>query len=100
MYKKRKETTHVKVGEEDVHHHKYISKISTIYVNMVTRPVYKKKDVSIPPNKMKHNSPLQRNVFLPLTCRILKKETTSQFLLLFVIIDKGYKKLKSFTRET
>ena len=71
-----------------------------MYVNMVTRPVYKKKDVSIPPNKMKHNSPLQRNVFLPLTCRILKKETTSQFLPLFVMIDKGYKKIESFTRKT
>ena len=31
MYKDRKETTHVKVGEEDIHHH--IKKISTIYVN-------------------------------------------------------------------
>ena len=45
MYKERKETTHVDVGEEDIHHHHhhiYISKISTIYVKMVTRPVYKK----------------------------------------------------------
>ena len=76
MYKDRKETTHVKVGEEDIHHHiyKYISKISTMYVNMVTRQVYKKKEVSTPPNKMKHISPLQRHVFLPLTCRILKKK--------------------------
>ena len=24
MYKDRKETTHVKVGEEDIHHQKYI----------------------------------------------------------------------------
>ena len=24
MHKDRKETTHVKVGEEDIHHHKYI----------------------------------------------------------------------------
>ena len=24
MYKDRKETTHVKVGEEDIHHHIYI----------------------------------------------------------------------------
>ena len=44
MYKDRKETTHVEVDEKDIHHHHiYISKISTMYVNMVTRPVYKKK---------------------------------------------------------
>ena len=24
MYKDRKETTHVEVGEENIHHHKYI----------------------------------------------------------------------------
>ena len=73
-----------------------------MYVNMITRPVYKNKEVSTPPNKMKHISPLQRNVFLLLTCRILKKETTysPQFLPLFVMIDKGYKKLESFTRKT
>ena len=29
-----------------------------MYVNMVTRPVYKKKEVSNPPNKMKHISSL------------------------------------------
>ena len=45
-----------------------------MYVNMVTRPVYKKKEVSTPPNKMKHIFPLQRHVFLPLTCKILKKK--------------------------
>ena len=41
---KRKETTHVEVGEENIHHHIYIyiSKISTMYVKMATRPVYKK----------------------------------------------------------
>ena len=55
---KREETTHVKIGEEDIHHiyiyiyikdkynviyiYIYISKISTMYVKMVTRPVYKK----------------------------------------------------------
>ena len=58
--------------------------------------VYKNKEVSTPPNKMKHISPLQRNAFLPLTCRILKeKEKTTyspQFLPIFVMIDKGYKK--------
>ena len=49
MYKERKETTNVEVGEEDIHHHHhhiyiyiYISKICTMYVKMVTRPVYKK----------------------------------------------------------
>ena len=45
-----------------------------MYVNMVTRPMYKKKEVSTPPNKMKHISPLQRHVFLLLTCRIFKKK--------------------------
>ena len=50
-----------------------ISKISTMYVNMVTRPIYKKKEVSTPPNKMNHISLLQRHVFLSLTCRILKR---------------------------
>ena len=69
---------------------------------MVTRPMYKNKEVSTPPNKMKHIFPLQRNVFLPLTCKILKKETiySPQFLPPFVMIDKWYKKLESFTRET
>ena len=76
-----------------------------MYVNMVTRPVYKKKEVSTPPNKMKHISSLQRHVFLPLTCRIFKKKkkTTTyspQFLPFFVMIDKWYKKLGNFTRET
>ena len=73
-----------------------------MYVNMVTRPMYKNNEVSTPPNKMKHISPLQMNVFLPLTCRILKKETTYslQFLPLFVMIDKGYKKIESFTQKT
>ena len=64
MYKNRKKTTCVDVGEEDIlliyiyiHIYIYISKISTMYVKMVTRPVYKKKEVSTLPNKMKHNSP-------------------------------------------
>ena len=78
VYKDRKETTHVEVGEEDIHHiYLYISKINTMYVNMITRLVYKKKEVSTPPNKMKHISPLQRHVFLPLTYRILKKKPHS-----------------------
>ena len=41
MYKERIETTYVEVGEKDIYHI-YISKISTMYVNMVTRLVYKK----------------------------------------------------------
>ena len=41
VYKERIETTYVEVGEEDIYHI-YISKISTMYVNMVTRLVYKK----------------------------------------------------------
>ena len=40
---KKKKTTHVEIGEKDRHHHIYISKISTMYVNMVTRLVYKMK---------------------------------------------------------
>ena len=42
MYKERKETPHEEIGEEDIHHHIYIANISIMYVNMVTRPVYKK----------------------------------------------------------
>ena len=32
MYKDRKETIHVEIGEEDIHHHIYISKISRMHV--------------------------------------------------------------------
>ena len=43
MYKERKETTHVELGEEDTYHiYIYISKISIKYVKMVRRSVYKK----------------------------------------------------------
>ena len=43
VYKERKETTHVEVGEENIHHiYIYISKISTMYVKMVTKLMYKK----------------------------------------------------------
>ena len=46
MYGDRKETTHVEVSERNIQHHIYIYiyilKISTMYVNMVTRLVYKK----------------------------------------------------------
>ena len=44
--KREKKITHVDIGEEDIHHHIYIyiyiAKISRMYVNMVTRPMYKK----------------------------------------------------------
>ena len=53
MYKDRKETTHVEIGEEEIHYiYIYISKISTMYIKMVTRSVYKNKEVNTPPNKM------------------------------------------------
>ena len=48
MYKERKETTHREIGEEYIHYYYYYyyyyytSKISTMYINMVTRSVYKK----------------------------------------------------------
>ena len=42
-YKDREETTHVKIGEKDIHYiYIYISKIGIMYVKMVKRPVYKK----------------------------------------------------------
>ena len=99
VYKDRKETTHVEVGEEDIHHHIYIKDKHNVCKHGHKTGV--QEEGSNPPNKMKHISSLQRHVFLPLTCRILKKETTysPQFLPLFVMIDKGYKKLESFTRE-
>ena len=37
--------------------------ISTMYVNMVTRPVYKRKEVSTPPNKM-NTSPLYKGMYI------------------------------------
>ena len=42
VYQERKETIHAEIGKENIHHHIYISKISTMYVKMVTRPVYMK----------------------------------------------------------
>ena len=68
MYKERKETKHVEVGEEkhtSSYIYIYISKISTMSVNMVTRTLYKKKEVITPPNKTKHISPLQSMYFSP-----------------------------------
>ena len=57
VYKERKKTTHVEVGEEDIHHI-YISKISTKSVNMITRPVYKKlKEAKLPKQQGGKRSP-------------------------------------------
>ena len=60
MYKNIKETTHVEVGEEDIHHHiyVYISKIIIMCVNMVTRPVYKKKKLKETPTTRRRKTPL------------------------------------------
>ena len=59
---------------------------------MVTRPVYKKKEVSTPLNKMKHISPLQGHEFLPLTCKILKRNHNfSPFLLWLTKSTRMYK---------
>ena len=100
VYKEIKETTHVEIGEEDIHHI-YISKIRTMYVKMVTRPMYKKlkealittKEVNTLPNKMKHNSSLQRHVFHPLTCRILKRNYI--FSSFFSWLTKGTRSYKT-----
>ena len=95
--KKKKKTTHIKVGEENIHTHTH----THIYIYIKDKHnVCKhghKADVQEEGGKL---SPLQRHVFLPL-CRILKKKTTlsPRFLPLFVMIDKVYKKLESFTRE-
>ena len=101
VYKERKETTYVEIGEENIHQHLNIKDKHNVCKQWSQDPRYK-KEVSTPPNKMKHNSPLQGHAFLSLTCRIFQKETTysPQFLPLFVMIDKGYKKRESFTRET
>ena len=41
--KDREETTYVKIGEEEIQYiYIYISKISTMYVKMITKLVYKK----------------------------------------------------------
>ena len=96
MYKERKETKHVEVGEE-----KHTSS-SYIYIYIYIKDKHNvckhghKADVQEEGGKL---SPLQRHVFLPL-CRILKRNHIKIFLPLFVMIDKGYKKLESFTQET
>ena len=72
MYKERKETTNVEVGEENIHHHIYIKDKDNVCKHGHKTDV-QEEGVSTPPNKMKHNSPLQGHVFLPLTSRILKR---------------------------
>ena len=43
MYKERKETTYVELGEEDIHHHHiYIKDKHNVCKKMVTRSVYKR----------------------------------------------------------
>ena len=87
MYKERKETTHGEISEENIHHiyiyiyikdkHSVCKNGHKISVQEAKRSSYNNKEVSTPSNKMKQISPLQMNVFLPL----------------FVMINKGYKKL-------
>ena len=77
VYKDRKETTHVEVGEEDIHHHIYIKDKHNVCKHGHKTGV--QEEGSNPPNKMKHISSLQRHVFLPLTCRILKKKPQSLY---------------------
>ena len=82
VYTERKETTHIEVGEEDIHHHIYIKDKHNVckyghktgvQEEEAKRSSYNNKEVTTSPNKMKHNSPFQVNVFFPLTCRILKR---------------------------
>ena len=94
VHKERKETIHVKLGEEDIHHHTHTHTHIFIYIYIciyikdkhnvckhghktsvqeeAERISYNNKEVNTLPNRMKHNSPLQGHVFLCLTCRILK----------------------------
>ena len=81
MYKERKETKHVKVGEEKhtlsyIYIYIYIKDNHNVCKHDHKTSVqeeeakissYNNKEVNTPPNKMKHISPLQRHVFLPLT---------------------------------
>ena len=61
--------------------------------------MYKKKEVSTPPNKMKYITPYKGMYFSPNMYNLKMKEHIFQFLPFFVMIDKGYKKLESFTWE-
>ena len=81
VHKEKKETTHVRVNERNIHHiyiyikdkHNVCKNGHKTGVQVAKRSSCNNKEVNTPPNKMKHNSPLQRYVFLPLTCRILKR---------------------------
>ena len=68
---KRKKKTHVEVGEEDIDHHIYI--YIYIYFKDKHNECKNGHETGVQKDKMKHNSLLQRYVFLPLTCRILKR---------------------------
>ena len=67
VYKDKKETTHVKIGEEDIHHHIYIKDKHNVCKHghktgvkeeEAKRSSYDNKEINTPSNKMKHNSPL------------------------------------------
>ena len=66
VYKERKETIHVEEGEENIHHHH-------IYIKDKHNECKNGHKTGVQKDKMKHNFLLQRYVFLPLTCRILKR---------------------------
>ena len=59
VYKEIKETTHGEIGElittSSSSSYIYISKINTMYVNMVTRPVYKKLKKFLKQQRGKHS---------------------------------------------
>ena len=64
VHKERKEITHVEIGERrHTSSYIYISKISTMYVNMVTRLVYKKK--KLPLTRWNTTSPYKGMNFSP-----------------------------------
>ena len=73
MYRDRKETTYVKVGEEYIHHHKYIKDKYNVCKHGYKTGVHEEGGKHSP-NKMKHISPLQRHAFLPLIYIIFKKK--------------------------
>ena len=67
MYKDKKETTHVKIGEEDIHYHIYIKDKHNVCKHghktgvkeeEAKRSSYDNKEINTASNKMKHNSPL------------------------------------------
>ena len=113
MYKDRKETTHEEIGEEQ-HTSSYIYICVCVCVCVCVyvcenkynvcknghktgvqeakRSSKNNKEVNTPPNNMKHKSPLQKHVFLPLTFRILKRNHIfSQFLSWLTNGTRSYK---------